>query len=78
MENDIIRDLEVEGAWFGVHDISHYPKDGQIQMFISDRYVNSDSLFQDVVEFFEDEFLPDRGLTLDDVFLHGDLTIFYS
>ena len=71
-------DLEVEGAWFGARNIHNYLEEGQIQMFISDRYVNSDALFQDVVDFFEYEFLPDRGLKLEDVFMHGDLTIFYS
>lgn len=74
----IERDLEVEGAWFGARNIHNYSEEGQIQMFISDRYVNSDALFQDVVDFFEYEFLPDRGLKLEDVFMHGDLTIFYS
>lgn len=72
------RNLEVEGAWFGARNIHHFPEERQIQMFISDKYVNSDALFQDVVDFFKDEFLPDRGWKLEDVFMHGDLTIFYS
>ena len=78
----IEKDLEIEGAWFGVEKVENhtgsidYP--AQITMFISDRYANSNSLFQDVVDFFENEFLPDRGFELDEVFLHGDLTIFYS
>ncbi len=71
-------DLQVEGSWFGARNIHDYPEEGQIQMLISDRYVNSDALFQDVVDFFEYEFLPDRGLKLEDVFMHGNLTIFYS
>ena len=74
-EDYIIEDLEIRGAWFGANNVTIH--NDQMSMFVDDDFLENDQTLYEVVEWFEKEFLPSHGLRLEDVFYHGDFTVFF-